>query len=408
MQDQLEQLLTGMFNLVNQNNNITVQNNTIQATIQNLTERVENLELRQQLEATPPSPISEDFLESSSAQVAPLPNPPTAESSSVTSPSAQLPTRSSLGRAVSTLTPPASSARVAAVTHRQPKVTAEQLDDNSSDEDNSEALDFSMMYPGYNAEHKFEVVNPALQKDQKDPKNRKSLFMRQQDRALKAAQEVHYTQPVPDSTHIRLEKLSPWRVLTFWSDMLEYHTVYGVRVNIAARIDRDVRDQIISRNYATLRADRFYTLTYDELQMYTIKMIQPSTRKEFLDKMEKCVRFPKATVLKPNAEYFHLFYSALLLYRSVFERMFEFLSRDNASAVPECTIQKGGLLRCFLTPIPHQYGINLFINMPVKKYDGGFMPFLVAFYAVVETHYQWHNEHDSPQRLFPWHRCRSL
>lgn len=406
MQNQLEELLEGMFSLVNQNNNIVNQNNNIQVAIQNLTERVENLEHRQQLEATPPSPISEDSQNNNSAQVAPMPILPTADPSMINTEDVQVPTTPLLGQAASTLTPPATStmtppgaatrmptavsARAAAVTVRQPKPTPGQLDGDSTEEEDCADLDFSMMYPGYNADVKFEVVNPALSQPKKEPpKERKSFFMRQQDRALKAAQDVHYTQPVPDSSHIKLEKLSPWRVLTFWSDMLEYHTVYGVRVNIAARIHRDVREQIISRNYATLRADKFYTLTYDELQMYTIKMIQPTTRGEFLDKMEKCVRFPRATVLKPSAEYFHLFYSALLLYRSVFERMYEFLSRDNDTAVPECTIHKGGILRCFLTPIPHQYGLNLYINMSVKKFDG-VMSFLVAFYAVVETHYAWH------------------
>ena len=219
-------------------------------------------------------------------------------------------------------------------------------------------------------------------------KSRQSLYMVEQDRAEKCAKVVQYTRAAPPIDHIKLTRLTPRKVLQFWVAVLEYQSSHLLKLNVASLISQTVKDAIVAR-FPELLHDRFNHLKDIQLQHYTIKMIQPRTKAEFTTKMTAAVRFNDDATLLPRAEHFGLFYAALLSYKVHFTRMYDILSRDNPHAVPECTMHKGGLIRLFLSKIPHGYGISVHNCMSVKKYDD-IEHYLAAFYDVVRRHHQYH------------------
>lgn len=255
---------------------------------------------------------------------------------------------------------------------------------DTSEEDSSigyQDPDISMMYPNMDDEQY--GSNPAHAS-----KSRKSLLMREQDRAEKVAKEIQYTRAAPAFDAAKLANLTPWKVLQFWVAVLEYQTCYLLKLNVASYISQSVKDAIVAR-FPELLPDKINHLKDIELQNYTIKMIQPRTKAEFYRKLGLAVRFNNDVVLKPNAEHFGLFYAALLTYKVTFTRMYDFLSRDNPNAVPECTMHPGGLIKLFLSKIPHGYGMNVHNNMSTKKFDD-IIPYITAFYKCVQRHYEIH------------------
>lgn len=285
---------------------------------------------------------------------------------------------------VSTPAPTSSNALLAALTtlasaRQVSRARVEPSEEDSSIEFNDH--DFSMMYPGIDEE--FHGTNPAI-----SGRQRTSLLMREQERAEKHAKEVQYTLAAPAFDHIKLTILTPWRVLQFWVAVLQYQTCFKLKLPVSSLIAEPVKDAIVAR-YPELSADKINHIKDLQLQNYTIKMIQPRTKAEFIKKMTSAVRFANDTVLKPNAEHFGFLYTALLVYRVNFTRMYDFLSRDNASAVPECTLHPGGLIRLFLSKIPHGYGMSVHNNMSVKKFSE-IIPYVTAFYKDVQRHYEIH------------------
>lgn len=219
-------------------------------------------------------------------------------------------------------------------------------------------------------------------------KSRQSLFMVEQERAEKRAKNVQYTRAAPPVDHIKLTRLTPRKVLQFWVAVLEYQSSHLLKLNVASLISQTVKDTIMAR-FPELHHDKFNHLTDIQLQNYTIKMIQPRTKSEFYTKMTAAVRFNNDATLMPRAEHFGLFYAALRSYKIHFTRMYDILSRDNFHAVPECTMHKGGLIRLFLSKIPHNYGVSVHNNMSVKKFDD-IEHYITAFYDIVQRHYTYH------------------
>lgn len=215
--------------------------------------------------------------------------------------------------------------------------------------------------------------------------SRQSLLMREQDSAVKRAKEVQYTRAAPPFDEAKLTRLTPRKVLQFWVAVLEYQTCHLLKLNVASFISQAVKDSIVAR-YPELLPDKINHLTDIQLQNYTIKMIQPRTQAEFYRKMTASVRFNDDTELKPRGEHYGLFYTALLSYKVTFTRMYDILSRDNPHAVPECTLHPGGLLKLFLSKIPHGYGFNVHNNMAVKKFDDVLL-YITEFYKSVQRHY---------------------
>lgn len=247
-------------------------------------------------------------------------------------------------------------------------------------------VDFSMMYP--NADEEQYGANPARGNVAKP--HRTSLFMRESDRASKASERVQYTQVAPKFDHIRLVALTPWKVLMFWVAVLEYQSTHLLKLpSVAALMDERVKNAMVARFPEALQNARINHLTDVELQNFTIKMIQPRTKAQYVSKLTKAVRFNNDVVLKPSAEHFDLFYSALLEYRVIFTRMHDLLSRGIPEVVPECTMHPGGLIRLFLQKIPHNYGINVHNNMSTKKFDD-IVQYINTFYKSVQRHHEFH------------------
>jgi len=394
--DPLALIATRMEGMMNVLTVIANKSETTESTLQGLVQRVIALEARAVAPPFPSVPGSPSSAALEGTGVLPVvPEPPVAAIPPVpvaapgpASPNVPmvppgtpvLPTQA----VVSTPAPTNTNALLAALTalasvRQAPRVRVDPSEEDSSIEFNDQ--DFSMMYPGTDEE--FQGTNPAL-----SGRHRTSLLMREQERAEKHAKEVQYTLAAPDYDHIKLTILTPWRVLQFWVAVLEYQTCHKLKLPVPSLIAETVKDAIIAR-YPELTADRINHIKDLQLQNYTIKMIQPRTKADFIKKMTSAVRFANDAVLKPNAEHFGLFYTALLVYRSGFTRMYDILSRDNARAVPECTMHPGGLIRLFLSKIPHGYGMSVYNNMSVKKYSE-IVPFVTAFYIDVQRHFEFH------------------
>lgn len=216
----------------------------------------------------------------------------------------------------------------------------------------------------------------------KKANRRDTIFENKAQQAETGANRMNYQAIQPSYSHIYLDKLSIRSIKVFYESSVSYQFSCKIKINLVAQIKQTIILKIIS-HFPALDGGRIFNLPDKELFRTLCFFVRPQTKATFLKKMEHCVQFQVAANYKPTAEHFGTFYDALLQYRQDYTKVYEILSVCDKSCVPEVKNKEGGLIRLFLNKIPYEYGTNLFIDLPQKKYDKIY-DFLRDFYARVK------------------------
>lgn len=211
---------------------------------------------------------------------------------------------------------------------------------------------------------------------------RDTIFENKAQQAETGANRMNYQAIQPSYTHIYLDKLSIRSIKVFYESSVSYQFSCKIKINLVAQIKQNIIHKIIA-HFPALDGGKIYNLPDKELFRTLCFFVTPQTKATFLKKMEHCVQFQVAANYKPTAEQFGTFYDALLQYRQDYTKVYEILSVYDKTCVPEVKNKEGGLIRLFLNKIPYEYGTNLFIDLPQKKYDKIY-DFLRDFYARVK------------------------
>ena len=192
----------------------------------------------------------------------------------------------------------------------------------------------------------------------------------------------------PSFAHIKLEDLTVNQVFQFWTDILQYQTMYGIGLKPTTLVSRDARLTIMSKG--KIRSEiEFFQLSDKHLRQYIQHAVRPTDKVMFATTLEESLWFwPKGEdnfVL--SIETFQKFYDRLQTYRQEFYQKYEFLAFNNAENVPKLDNKKHGLIYIFLQKIPEEYAQPAFTQLPKSRFDS-LEEFLKFFYGLAHTIYQ--------------------
>eukprot|EP01032_Pedospumella_encystans_P023216 gene23216-26282_t len=188
----------------------------------------------------------------------------------------------------------------------------------------------------------------------------------------------------PKFEHIRLSYLSIGKVFEFLDAINEYEIANKIKLKVPTLVDKSVRSLIIARTRG-LTESKFYALNNKQLFAYITVLVQPESKLDFKEKLERNVDFVLPPSYKPSATDYRPMYDALLIYRDRFRKVYEIMAANNEDNVPQCKNKEGGLIKTFLDKIPYEYGARVMMTLGDAKY-ADIYAFLKAFFDVVEDH----------------------
>lgn len=188
----------------------------------------------------------------------------------------------------------------------------------------------------------------------------------------------------PKFEHIRLSYLSIGKVFEFLDAINEYEIANKIKLKVPTLVDKSVRSLIIARTRG-LTESKFYALNNKQLFAYITVLVQPESKLDFKEKLERNVEFVLPPSYKPSATDYRPMYDALLIYRDRFRKVYEIMAVNNEDNVPQCKNKEGGLIKTFLDKIPYEYGARVMMTLGDAKY-ADIYAFLKAFFDVVEDH----------------------
>ena len=191
----------------------------------------------------------------------------------------------------------------------------------------------------------------------------------------------------PSFAHIKLEYMTVNQVFQFWTDILQYQTMYGIGLNATTLVGRDARLTIMSKGGIKTELE-FFRLTDRQQRKYIQHAVRPTDKVMFASKLEKSLWFwPKGEDnFTLNFDTFQRFYDRLQTYRHEFYQKYEFLAYNNAENVPKLDNKEFGLIYIFLQKLPKEYG-HAFTQLPKSRFDS-LEEFLTMFYEQANVHYQ--------------------
>lgn len=221
----------------------------------------------------------------------------------------------------------------------------------------------------------------------KNSNKRTTIFARSAERTTRSARQLTFQAIQPPYSHIRLNSLTVTAVYTFFADLQIYQEGFGIDLETPTLISSTIQKRIKSKYRLTQY--RFNNLSDQALYDCARSYVLPETRLDFIRIMNLAVNFLLPPSYRPAAENFRKFYDALLEYRDTFTRTYEMLADGNEENIPDTKNKPGGLIKCFIDKIPHEYGTRVFQNLPEAKYEKIYT-FLRKFYKVVEEHRRYH------------------
>ena len=215
-----------------------------------------------------------------------------------------------------------------------------------------------------------EAIDDDRQHKARNPR-RESVLFRQIEKASAAGNQLVIHGQQPTFEHIKLSTLVVWSVFDFFDKVVEYETTHKIALPVNALVGKLVREELISRYAPDLTLERFYTLSQTELYLLAQDVVKPHTPHSFLESLDKNVEFaslPSGYV--PTVTNFMPFYRAILLYKTRFLRVYEFLATHNSDNVPPCHNKEGGLLKFFLDKLPHEFGKRMWQHINRQRLQG--------------------------------------
>jgi hypothetical protein len=130
----------------------------------------------------------------------------------------------------------------------------------------------------------------------------------------------------------------------------------------------------------------FLDMSNRELYVALQKTVRPSDKFSFANTIKSCANFSWSRTMPPTYSNMFEFLCEFNIYIKNFQDLIDFLSLDNADAVPRINMEKPyGMIYLFCDPIPFEFGYKLVSEMDNKKFDS-FSNFKDAFTNVLQKY----------------------
>ncbi len=236
-------------------------------------------------------------------------------------------------------------------------------------------------------------------KNSKTSKRRDSIIRRAVKAAADPKNMVTYTMQAPSYSHIHLSKMTVPSIHKFLVDIVAYQSAYGIRLPVTTLIASNVAEQLMAKD-RSLTSAKFHSLTGEQLLSKLQAEIRPGDKLTFIKTLDRNVTFELQSGYKPTAIDFKPMYEAVLVFKKKFLTVFEMLSEDNDEQnIPSTDTKPGGLIHCFNSKIPFNYGQNVYTTLEVKKF-ATLYDYERAFSSVLEGHYKFYLKSRTLQQTF--------
>ena len=213
---------------------------------------------------------------------------------------------------------------------------------------------------------------------------RSTYFERAALDAARDAAKVVFQAHQPEYKHIKLTTFRVTQIFEFFEHLEDYQAAYGIKLQAPLLIDIKLRRKIMTR--FRLSQSEYGRLDDIALLKHVQAFITPQSKVEFLKLLNNAATFEIRNSYVPSAEFYRVFYDALLEFRVKFAKIFELLAVDNTVNQPPCNNRPGGLIKCFVEKLPFEYGIKVVQELPKHEIEKSLYDFLRLFYDMVESH----------------------
>ena len=156
-----------------------------------------------------------------------------------------------------------------------------------------------------------------------------------------------------DSSHIVLKNFSVRAWFEFVLKLSEFEARNGVRLAAAARVDKSVRQRILTCSKVPISDPiEFTKISEATLLKYFQRAIRPPTKLDFARILKYSVKFPGREDFVLSNETFDEFYSNVMTYTQDFHNAFTFLAYNNGDNIPAVDNKEDGLINIYLEPFP--------------------------------------------------------
>ena len=189
----------------------------------------------------------------------------------------------------------------------------------------------------------------------------------------------------PKFDHIKIEKMRALDIINFFKDIANYERSNQTPIPAVSLISQRQRSKIMEINGID-NENSFLDLSNRELYVALQKTVRPNDKFSFANTIKACANFSWSRTIAPTYSNMFEFLCEFNIYIKNFQDLIEFLSLDNAEAVPRINMEKPyGMIYLFCEPIPFEFGYKLVSEMDNKKFDS-FANFKDAFIIVLQKY----------------------
>mmetsp|Transcript_54430 Transcript_54430/g.95062 ORF Transcript_54430/g.95062 Transcript_54430/m.95062 type:complete len:561 (+) Transcript_54430:3916-5598(+) len=157
--------------------------------------------------------------------------------------------------------------------------------------------------------------------------------------------------------HIRLKSRTARAFFQFWEDVVLYERRTKSLLQVPTLLSDDMRDAVVALDPVKYGNLKFYDLSHEDLYGALQSLFRPRSRLHFYNMLKEHVDFVYSSHNRPTPAYFGPFYTALLRYQQLFIKYYEIFALNNSEQnIPECNTREYGLIKLFISKIPHEYG----------------------------------------------------
>jgi hypothetical protein len=223
--------------------------------------------------------------------------------------------------------------------------------------------------------HKLEEVLEAAEESEdtaasRNSSRRQSVFFRQISQSDEKGNRLVIHGQQPAFEHIKLATLQVWSVFDFFDKIVEYQTVHKITLPVTSLVSKAVREELISRYAPDLTLEKFHSLSHTEICLLAQDVVKPQSELAFLKSLKDNATFPDLpSTYIPSVTNFMPFYRAILIYKTRFMRVYEFLATSNEDNVPPSNYKEGGLIKLFLDALPYEFGKRMWQHINKERRD---------------------------------------
>jgi hypothetical protein len=164
-----------------------------------------------------------------------------------------------------------------------------------------------------------------------------------------------YIQGAPVQDNIFLSELNIASVTTFVHKVSSYQQRWKISISVGWNISSPIVHLLANLN--NMSEESFRLSSNLKIEMILRKAVQPKSAKEFIENIQRLVKFKLPKDIRTSNLTFEVVYNQFLIYSSRFRKLVDFMTGDQeAKELPPLDKKSKGLIHHYLKGLPETFG----------------------------------------------------